>query len=300
MNVKFIVNPTSGRQIVQQNVDGVSEQLTQEGVWRNVDIFYTQARNEGYEAALELKEGEYDLVIAVGGDGTIHEVVNGLLKGGSNIPVAVMPAGTVNDFGQYLQVPNDIAGYCEMVRNGKIIPVDVGQVGDDYFLNVFAGGLFTDISYKVPREVKMILGELAYYLAGAISLPLNMFRSYSLELTYAGETFEEQALIFIVSNTPSVGGFKQICPAAGISDGLLDVCIIRRSGLEQLLSLLIRVMKGEHIDSPHVSYFQTDYLEIRRTNPNEGELFMDMDGEQKGSLPATIRVVPGALQMLVP
>lgn len=67
-----------------------------------------------------------------------------------------------------------------------------------------------------------------------------------------------------------------------------------------MLSLLIRVMKGEHIDSPHVSYFQTDYLEIRRTNPNEGELFMDMDGEQKGSLPATIRVVPSALRMLVP
>lgn len=86
-----------------------------------------------------------------------------------------------------------------------------------------ASGLLT-----VAETVKMILGELAYYLAGAISLPLNMFRSYSLELTYAGETFEEQALIFIISNTPSVGGFKQICPAAGISDGLLDVCVIRR------------------------------------------------------------------------
>jgi diacylglycerol kinase (ATP) len=285
---------------VQQNVDGVTEQLIQEGLWKNVDVFYTHARNTGFQEALQLTAGEYDLVVAVGGDGTIHEVVNGVLKGGCNIPIAVMPAGTVNDFGYYLQVPDDIDGYCEMVRNGKITPVDVGQVGDDYFLNVFAGGLFTDISYKVPREVKMVLGELAYYLAGAISLPLNLFRSYSLELTYEGRTFEEQALIFIISNSPSIGGFKQICPAAGISDGLLDVCIIRRSGLEHLLSLFFRMMKGEHIDSPHVSYFQTDYVEIRRTNPDEGELFMDMDGEQKGSLPAVIRAVPGALRMLVP
>ena len=95
---------------MQQNVDGVAAQLTQAGVWQGVDIFYTQARNEGYAAACELSEGEYDLVIAVGGDGTVHEVVNGILKGGSNIPIAVMPAGTVNDFGHYLQVPNDIAG----------------------------------------------------------------------------------------------------------------------------------------------------------------------------------------------
>ncbi len=93
VNIKFIVNPTSGRQMVQQNVDGVAEQLVQEGLWRNVDIFYTRARNEGYEAAFDLKEGEYDLVIAVGGDGTVHEVVNGILHGGSNIPMAIMPAG---------------------------------------------------------------------------------------------------------------------------------------------------------------------------------------------------------------
>lgn len=300
MNVKFIVNPTSGRQIVQQNVDGVSERLKQEGVWRSVDFFYTRARNEGYEAALQLKKGEYDLVVAVGGDGTVHEVVNGILHGGSEIPVAVMPAGTVNDFGHYLQVPNDIEGYCRMVKNNNIVPVDVGRVGDDYFLNVFAGGLFTDISYKVPRELKMVLGEIAYYLAGAVSLPLNLFRSYSLELTYGGKTVTEQALIFIISNSPSVGGFKQICPKAGISDGLLDVCLIRRSAFEHLLPLFFSIMKGEHIDSPHIAYFQTDHLEIRHTNPAGGEVFMDMDGEQKGSLPATIRVVPGALRMLVP
>lgn len=300
MNVKFIVNPTSGRQIIQQNVDGVSEQLRREGLWQQVDVFYTKAQNEGYEAARQLVANEYDLVIAVGGDGTVHEVVNGILKGGSQIPVAVMPAGTVNDFGQFLQVPPDVAGYCDMIRGNRLLSVDVGQVGDDYFLNVFAGGLFTDIAYKVPREVKQVLGELAYYLAGAVSLPLNLFRSYSLELTYSDCTIEEQALIFIVSNTPSVGGFKQICPAAGISDGLLDVCIIRRSALEYLVPLLFRIMKGEHTDSPHIAYFQTDHLEIRHTNPREGELFMDMDGEQKGSLPATIKVLPGALQMLVP
>ena len=94
MNVKFIVNPTSGRQIVQQNVDGVTEQLIQEGLWKNVDVFYTHARNTGFQEALQLTAGEYDLVVAVGGDGTIHEVVNGVLKGGCNIPIAVMPAGT--------------------------------------------------------------------------------------------------------------------------------------------------------------------------------------------------------------
>lgn len=300
MLIKFIVNPSSGRQVVQQNVDIIIDRLTQEKLIRKADVFYTEARNDGLEAAKRLQPDQYDLVVAVGGDGTIHEVVNGLLHGGCDVPVAIMPAGTVNDFGQYLQVPDDVDAYCEMIRNFKIKPVDVGKVGNDYFINVFAGGLFTDIAYKVPREVKMVLGDLAYYLAGAISLPLNMFKSYSLEITSGGQTTAEQALIFIVSNTPSVGGFKQVCPHAGISDGLLDVCIIRRSGLEQMLSLFLLIMRGEHIESPHVSYFQTDRLEIRRTNPAEAELFMDMDGEQKGSLPATIKVVPGALRMLVP
>lgn len=300
MNIKFIVNPVSGKQLGLQRVEAVIKQLYADGALQNADVFQTSVSNDALQEASDLQGGQYDLVIAVGGDGTVHEVVNGLVGSGSNIPLAIMPAGTVNDFGQFLQVPEDVAAYCRMISNFKTLAVDVGQVGEDYFLNVFAGGLFTDISYKVPREAKMVLGELAYYLAGAVSLPLNLFKSYSLVFELKEECFSEQALIFIVSNSPSVGGFKQICPDASVSDGLLDVCIVKRSALELALPFFFRLMRGEHIDSPHVRYFQTECLKISRAEPFESELFIDMDGEQKGSLPAQVRVVPGALRILVP
>ena len=211
-----------------------------------------------------------------------------------------MPAGTVNDFGKYVGVPDDVNSFCEMIRAFKTQDVDVGKVGNEYFLNVFAGGLFTDISYKVPREMKMVLGELAYYIAGVINTPANISKSYTLEIAYDGQVIEEQALIFIISNTPSVGGFKKICPQAAINDGLLDVCIIRKTGLEGLVPLFFQLLRGEHIDSPLVSYFQTQYMEIRHLHAEEGEIYMDMDGEQKGSLPATVEAIPGALRILVP
>lgn len=298
MKVKFILNPSSGKQIVQQNLDRMIGNLILKGIIKYVDVFTTKTKFDGLQEVQRMKEGEYDLIIAVGGDGTVNEVVNGVMKGQNKTPIAILPAGTVNDFANWLEIPKDVEGFAQMIRNNKKIKVDVGKINDQYFINVAAGGLLTNVGYKVSTDLKTVLGRFAYYVEGMKEIPKQMFKSINLEI-HAGEMeTKEEILMFLVMNTPTVGGFKKMAPKAKIDDGLLDVCIIKKSDLSQILSLFVQTMKGEHIHHPKVQYIQTSKIELKNL---EGErIDLDLDGEQRGTLPATIEVIPRAIDVIAP
>lgn len=298
MKVKFILNPSSGKQIVQQNLDRMIGNLILKGIVKYVDVFTTKTKFDGLEEVKKIKEGEYDLIIAVGGDGTVNEVVNGVIKGQNKTPIAILPAGTVNDFANWMEIPKDVEGFAQMIKNNKKVKVDVGKIDDQYFMNVAAGGLLTNVGYKVSSDLKTVLGRFAYYVEGMKEIPKQMFKSINLEINAAGMNTQEDVLMFLVMNTPSVGGFKKIAPKAKIDDGLLDVCIIKKSDLSEILSLFVQTMKGEHIYHPKVKYIQTSKIELKSL---EGErIGLDLDGEQRGTLPAIIEVIPKAIDMIAP
>ena len=299
MKLKVIINPAAGRRITQNNVQKVIGRLQHESVVTQCDYFYTGKKRDACVEAGKLKKGDYDLIIAVGGDGTVHEVVNGIITSGSEIPLAIMPAGTVNDFGYFLHIPANAARYCQMIKDFNIKRIDVGKVNDEYFLNVFAFGKLIDVPHKVSQEHKNIFGKLAYYATGTIEFPLNIFKSNLLELEYDDKCVVEDTFLLIVSNSSSVGGFRKLAPIASIEDGLLDVCVMRKMSWEVLLPLVISFMKGEYVDSAHVSYFQTNKITVRAFDVLEDQTY-DMDGELAGMLPASIEVCPKALNMLCP
>lgn len=298
MKVKFILNPSSGKQIVQQNLDRMIGNLILKGIIKYVDVFTTKTKFDGLQEVQKMKEGEYDLIIAVGGDGTVNEVVNGVMKGQNKTPIAILPAGTVNDFANWLEIPKDVEGFAQMIRNNKKIKVDVGKINNQYFINVAAGGLLTNVGYKVSTDLKTVLGRFAYYVEGMKEIPKQMFKSINLEIHAEEMETKEEILMFLVMNTPTVGGFKKMAPKAKIDDGLLDVCIIKKSDLSQILSLFVQTMKGEHIHHPKVQYIQTSKIELKNL---EGErIDLDLDGEQRGTLPATIEVIPRAIDVIAP
>jgi diacylglycerol kinase (ATP) len=154
VNARIIINPSAGRQFFQRNVARIIEKLSREKVLREVATVYTHGAGDAYEAASRLRPGEVDFVLAVGGDGTVNEVVNGLIHSGAQIPLSILPAGTVNDFAYAMKLPRDVAPYCSMIKDFRTVPIDVGKAGDQYFLNVAAGGMLTDVAYKVPSESK--------------------------------------------------------------------------------------------------------------------------------------------------
>lgn len=298
MRAKIIINPSSGKQIVQKSLGEILSKLILDNTLDGTNVFYTHKKNDAYNEAKKIKKNEYDLIIVAGGDGTLNEVVNGVIKGENDIPIAILPAGTVNDFSTFLGISKDVDTFCKMIRDYNVIPVDAGKIGDKYFINVAAGGLMTDIGYKVSVDAKTVMGKFAYYAQGMIDLPQQIFKSIDMTIDSEEVKFEDkESLMFMVTNTPSVGGLKKLAPKAKIDDNKLDVFVIHKPEFGKLISLFVQILKGEHTNNPYITYFQTKKVIINCKNINNFRI--DIDGEQGGLLPVTIEAVSFAVKFLV-
>jgi diacylglycerol kinase (ATP) len=299
----FIINPSSGRQNFKDNLNQIAGKLIMDKTVPTIDVFYTKKKNDAKNRVALLSEGEYDFVVAVGGDGTLNEVVNGLIISESKTPLAIISSGTVNDFANYLQLPgaSEVDRFCEMIRNFKTKEVDAGKINDEYFINVIAGGILTDIAYKVPKDRKAIFGKMAYYIEGALELPKQFFGDLmKLEFEVDGKVTQEDVTVFIIANSRSVGGFKDAIPMASVTDGKLDIMILKKVELYQVSNLLFKFLQGEHPQHPSIEYLQADEIKIRELG-EKTDISIDYDGELlEGGLPIDIKVIPKALKIIVP
>ncbi|MDD2533366.1 MAG: YegS/Rv2252/BmrU family lipid kinase [Eubacteriales bacterium] len=298
MRARVIINPSSGRQIIQHRAERLVNSLLADGTFTNVDTVKTRKGGDAYQAARFFQDWQFDLILVVGGDGTVNEVISGLLDGHHQTPLAILPAGTVNDFAFAMNLPRTEGKLAKMLRKHKTVAVDVGRANDRYFLNVAAAGLLTDVAYKVPSDAKTVLGKLAYVLEGARDLSLQSIEPIRVRVETPEQTFDEDILLILVSNTSSVGGFRSFAPQASVSDGLLDVIIVHRQNIFEILPLLLQVVNGDHVSHPKISYFQTDHLSL--TCVDKCPIAMDLDGERGDHLPVEISVLPRAINLIVP
>ena len=176
----FIINPSSGKQNIESTLREIMANLVLNQITSHIDVFYTQKKNDAKNRAAQLKPGEYDYVVSVGGDGTLNEVTNGLILSGSNTPLAIISAGTVNDFATYMKLPQTAEDFCRMIEEFQTKKVDIGKVNNEYFINVLAAGMLTDIAYKVPKDKKAVLGKMAYYLEGVKEFPKQLAQNMTL------------------------------------------------------------------------------------------------------------------------
>lgn len=299
----FVVNPSSGRQNFKDNLNQIAGKLIMEQIVPTIDVFYTKKKNDAKNRVALLSEGEYDFVVAVGGDGTLNEVVNGLILSKSKIPLAIISSGTVNDFATYLKLPgaSEVDRFCEMIKAFKTKEVDAGKINDEYFINVIAGGILTDIAYKVPKDRKAIFGKMAYYVEGALELPKQFFGDLMhLEFEVENEVRQEDVTVFIVANSRSVGGFKDAIPMASVTDGKLDILILKKVELYQVSNLLFKFLQGEHPQHPSIEYLQADEIKIREVG-DKTDISIDYDGELlESGLPIDVKVIPKALNIIIP
>ena len=293
--VKFIINPSSGRQTMEKKIDTLCKLLLDDGFI--VGKFFTEKK---YDAMLEAKktcEGDFDIIIACGGDGTVNEVVKGIMKSNRKIPLAILASGTVNDFASYLNIPKNINDFFLMIKSGNTINIDIGRVNDDdYFVNVAAGGLLTNVGYQVQPDVKAILGRMAYYFEGIRELTLQNLEPIKVKIVSEEYCNEEEILLFLISNSSSIGGFKKLAPEADVLDGLLDVVIIKKSAVSDLANIFINVLTGDHINHPNVIYYKTKAVYLDTFND---DVSIDIDGEYGGKLPAKFQVIPRGIEILI-
>lgn len=253
----------------------------------------TRGEGDASRAASEALDRDFDLIVAAGGDGTLNEVVNGMAgKRKRTAALGILPAGTTNDFARSLGLPRSVLKACDRIINGTPHPVDVGKINDRYFINIAGGGTLTEVTYSVPSKWKTMIGQLAYYVKGIEKLPF--LKPSRVRLETRNGVIEEEMMLFLIANSNSVGGFEKLAPSADLSDGLFDVIVLKKTTIPELVRLARHALKGDHVDDPHILYFQTDYLKAT----SEGEVLLNLDGELGGTLPCTFRVLPRHIKLI--
>lgn len=296
MRCLFIINPSSGTKQVQRNLDRLIGKMVLKQIVSTVDVFYTQKKDDAYYRTLTVRDSDYDFIVSVGGDGTVNEIISGYVEANLSLPIVIIPGGTVNDFANHFHLPTHNHEIIKMIQNHKTMKVDVGKVNDRYFANVIAGGMFSDISFQVPKNEKEKFGPLAYYATGIRQLPEQLHTSLHLKIITENETFLEEAKLFMVTNTSQVGGFKDIVPDASVSDGQMDLLIIRDCSTTDFISVLKDYALQDHQNSPFVRYIQAKNMTIEC----QEDIIYDVDGEEGHEFPIHVSAIPNALNIFVP
>lgn len=296
MKCLFIINPSAGTKTIQKKLDQIIGQMILKKLVSTIDVFYTEKKDDAYQYCLKLKDDDYDFVVSVGGDGTVNEIINGFIENHLQTPLAILPGGTVNDFANHLHLPHDTDDFIQMIEDFQTMKVDIGKVNEHYFANVIAGGMFSDISFQVSKADKERFGPLAYYISGIRQLPTQLHTSLHLKITADDQTFEEDAKLFIITNTSQVGGFKDITPHANVQDGQLDLLIIKNCSTTDLISLFKDYKLNSHEKSPFITYVQAKELTIEC----DKDIIYDVDGEKGKTFPIHVSVKKQSLCVIIP
>jgi diacylglycerol kinase (ATP) len=244
-----------------------------------------------------------DLILAAGGDGTVNQVVNGMVgaEGGASssedLPaLGIVPLGTANDLANWLEIPEGIADAVRSVTSGSIVEADVIAVNERFFINVSTGGFGAEASGEAAALTKKALGSFAYVATGVRKFA--GLQPSSARFISGGEViFEGDFLLFAVGNGARTGGGNWLTPAADLYDGLLDLCIVRSMSHTEFLRALPDLRAGTHRAHPGVIYRQLPEVTIEV--PGE-EISVNADGEPIDAERFHYRVLPRAIRLVRP
>ena len=266
----IILNPNAGRgKAARMEKELLKMFSTSIGSY---DLFRTEYPNHAREIAAGLKD-DYSVIVAVGGDGTVHETVNGML--GGKAALTAIPLGSGNDFIKMLNLPKNIPGILEVIRRNKRKKIDVGKVGEQYFPNGVGIG-FDALVTKESKEVKKLRGFLIYLYA--VLKTIFAYRNEMITLSVNGKTEQREIFLIAVGNGKAEGGGFFLTPAAEIDDGLLDVCIIRALNKKEIFKYLPKALNGKHVNLEQVEMLRTNKLQIL----SENGITAHADGEMLG------------------
>lgn len=271
----FVFNPHSGKGQIKNKLLGIVDTFVKEGY--EVTIHPTQAPQEARRMVAK-RAGRYDLVVCSGGDGTLDEVVSGMMRRKERKPIGYIPAGSTNDFANSLKLPRDMMKAASAAVCGQPVSCDVGNMNGKFFVYIAAFGLFTGVSYGTPQEWKNVLGHAAYILEGAKSL--HTIKAYPMRVECNGEVVEGDFIFGMVTNSTSVGGFKKMTgPNVQLNDGLFEVTLIRNPKNPVELSEILGSLTTSREDTDLI--YTAKASNIRLTTPEE--IPWTLDGEFGGN-----------------
>ena len=290
----FIYNPRAGKSQIRSNLLDMIDIFVKAGY--EVTAYPTQAQGDGIRAVTERQIGYYDMIACSGGDGTLDEVVTGMMRCEKRLPIGYVPAGTTNDFAGSLGIPRSMEKAARVIVDGRSFRCDVGGFNENIFVYIAAFGLFTDVSYETRQDMKNVLGHMAYVLEGMRKL--SKVKSYAMKVTSGDKVIKGDFIFGMITNSLSVGGFKKITgDNVKLDDGVFEVTLIKRPGNPVELNTIMAAMVNRNIDTDLMECFTASELQIE----SEEEIAWTLDGEFGGRHSrAEIRNYKQALEIRVP
>lgn len=284
--ILLVYNPVSGHAAFKNRLDSVIDSFQRRSICLSV---YRTCAGDNKSFVECVRSSKASGVIAAGGDGTLHAVINWLKKNSLELPVGIIGSGTSNDFAAHLNLTDE--KLFDAVAEGKTRPVDLGLAnGSEYFINVASAGVLTSIAHEVNSSLKNFLGKSAYYLRGLGEL--KNFKTVPINITADTQKFSVEAFLFLVLNSPSVAGFKKLSDSATIDDGKLDLLALKKCSVSSLATLAKKILAGESIQADE-NIFSLQATTFTIDSP--ATLTSDLDGEVGDPLPLKVETLRHAL-----
>ncbi len=280
-NMLIIINPRSGKMRMRSALLQVIEIFSSAGY--NVTVYPTKAPRDAIDKVKNCA-GQFSLIVCCGGDGTLNEVITGVMESSVRTPLGYIPSGTLNEWSTGLKISKNFETAAKDIINGSLTSMDIGQFGDKYFSYTASFGAFTEASYSAPQDVKNLLGELAYLFEGMKSL--GNIRPIELSFDIDGKTVSGSFLFGAISNSLSVGGIvKYNKSTVTLNDGLFEIMLIRTpENLSQLQGLVSAVL-NQNYDNPHIEFYHVSSITVHGAE----EIAWTLDGE-KAISPDTFKI----------
>lgn len=290
MKIKIILNPLSGKRKAEAALRAINKAYRRKRV--NFDIDITRYPRQAIYLSRQACRDKFDIIAAAGGDGTVNEVVNGLI--GSDALLGIIPLGLGNDFAAGLGIPRRLQEACLALIQPAIKEIDVGRINNRCFVNSLGIGLDAQVAQKSQSLRKSFPFKWVYLFCAIRALAKYKAQWIKVELN--GKIIEKKILLIAVGNGKKSGGGFLLTPQAEFDDGLLDVCIINDINKANLLVQLPWAFKGKHAQLPYAALFKTVGLRISSANP----LLAQTDGELMQDYRYKIEVAPKTLRVAIP
>ncbi|MEG0771731.1 diacylglycerol kinase family protein [Clostridium sp.] len=292
MRYLFIINPIAGNGKGLTYIDKIQDYFKDKSEEFKIEL--TEYKNHAEEIAREYSCRNDYHIFAVGGDGTINEVLNGLI--GTNSILSIIPCGTGNDFVKTLYQDFDIENYISKLVEGCSTYIDLAKVNNRYYLNISSVGFDAEVAYNVTKfkHIKFLPGSISYLLS--VLYTAFKFRALDLEIHLDSKVINQKTFLLASSNGKCYGGGFFITPEASIFDGKLDICNIKEVSLFKLLTSIGKALKGDIKHIKEVSYSKCEKVIISSSN----EFTLNVDGELLRTNHADFKIIPKGIKVMLP
>lgn len=287
MKTLVILNPTANRGRAKHLADRIPYYLRQQGC--QVKLVSTDSPRQVNQL---IQSTAAQRLVVAGGDGTINSVLSAVA--GSEIPLSVIPLGSVNVFAREIGLPFDLQDACQVAARGTIRRIDLGRANGRWFSLMAGLGFDAQVVHAIGPQIKNLLGSFGYVLTG-----LRLLKQYApadMTITLDDRQLRARAWVAVVGNAASYAHHWKLTPHASIDDGWLDLCLFADAPVRELVGELASALSGRHLDHPQVSYFRARKVTIQA----DPRVCMQVDGDAAGFSPAEIEIVPKALSVVVP